>query len=156
MRSRRLWWTRNGAFMRGMMAGVAVALLLVHLTVRALGDRGERSNPKKADLEAWRQAFAEQLRMRGIAAEARPRRARGTTRKAERTAIRELGERHRDGRGPQSDVKRGAYPPALVALHRLWCRAIRGDRQTTKASAPRDGFRRASLCAGIMGAPPAS
>jgi hypothetical protein len=31
----------------------------VHLTIRALGDNGERLNPKKADLEAWRQGFAQ-------------------------------------------------------------------------------------------------
>ncbi len=28
MRSRRLWWTRNGAFVRGMMAGVALTLAI--------------------------------------------------------------------------------------------------------------------------------
>ena len=65
----------------------------VHLTVRALGDQGERLNPKKADLEAWRQAFAQALRDRGVEAEATPRRARGVTRKAERTPVRKLRER---------------------------------------------------------------
>lgn len=72
----------------------------VHLSVRSLGDEGQRLNPKKADLEAWRQAFARRLRERGIEAEATPRRARGVTRKAERTAVRKLRERlAADGRG---------------------------------------------------------
>jgi len=84
----------------------------VHLTVRALGDHGERLNPKKADLEVWRQAFAEQLRLRGIAAEATPRRARGITRKPERTPVRKLRERHDVGLGPLPEVCRAAYREA--------------------------------------------
>lgn len=71
----------------------------VHLTVRALADDGTRLNPKKADLAAWRQDFARALRDRGIDAEATPRRARGITRKAERSAIRRLRERHEQGKG---------------------------------------------------------
>ncbi|WP_372784649.1 relaxase/mobilization nuclease domain-containing protein [Phenylobacterium sp.] len=84
----------------------------VHLTVRAMGDSGERLNPKKADLEAWRQEFAEQLRLRGIAAEATPRRARGITRKAERTPVRKLRDRHEAGAGPLPEVRRFAYQEA--------------------------------------------
>ena len=87
----------------------------VHLTVRALGDHGERLNPKKADLEAWRQAFAEQLCQRGVEAEATPRRARGITRKPERTAIRKIRERHEGGAGTQPKVLRGAYKDAARA-----------------------------------------
>jgi hypothetical protein len=84
----------------------------VHLTVRALGDHGERLNPKKADLEAWRQSFAQALRDRGIAAEATPRRARGVTRKAERTPIRKIRERAEAGRGLAGWVRRAAYHEA--------------------------------------------
>jgi len=71
----------------------------VHLTVNALGSDGVRLGPRKADLEAWRQAFARSLRERGIAAEATPRRARGVTRKAERGPVRRLRERHESGKG---------------------------------------------------------
>ena len=46
----------------------------VHLTVRSLGREGQRLNPRKADLQAWREAFAGQLRARGVEAEAAPRR----------------------------------------------------------------------------------
>lgn len=70
-----------------------------HLTVNALGAGGERLNPRKADLESWRQTFARCLRERGIAAEATPRRARGVTRKGERGAMRRLRERHEQGQG---------------------------------------------------------
>ncbi|MBS0412692.1 MAG: relaxase/mobilization nuclease domain-containing protein, partial [Proteobacteria bacterium] len=65
----------------------------VHLSIHARGHAGERLNPKKADLDAWRRAFAQALRDRGVEAEATPRRARGVTRKAERGPIRRLRER---------------------------------------------------------------
>lgn len=59
----------------------------VHLTVRSLGHNGKRLNPRKADLQAWRERFAGELRLRGIAAEATPRRTRGRVRKADRGAV---------------------------------------------------------------------
>jgi type IV secretory pathway VirD2 relaxase len=46
----------------------------LHLTVKALEGRGERLNPKKAELEAWRQGSAQALRDHGVETEAtRPR-----------------------------------------------------------------------------------
>ncbi|WP_225707596.1 relaxase/mobilization nuclease domain-containing protein [Bradyrhizobium cenepequi] len=65
----------------------------VHLTVRSLGHDGERLNPRKADLQAWRERFAGELRIRGIAAEATPRRTRGRVRKADRGAVLALRKR---------------------------------------------------------------
>jgi len=89
----------------------------VHLEVRALGDGGERLNPKKADLDAWRQAFAQALRDRGVEAEATPRRARGITRKAERMPIRRLRERHEAGAaGPARTVRAAYHEAARAAL----------------------------------------
>jgi hypothetical protein len=78
----------------------------VHLAVRALGRDGQRLNPKKADLEHWRQVFARELRERGVEAEATPRRARGVTRKAERTPIRKIRERAQAGQGPVGSRQR--------------------------------------------------
>ncbi|MBJ7412009.1 MAG: hypothetical protein JHD15_16820 [Phenylobacterium sp.] len=76
----------------------------VHLTVRALGELGVRLNPKKADLDRWRQTFAEALRDRGVDAEATPRRTRGVTRKPERGALRRIRERHARGQGGMGRV----------------------------------------------------
>lgn len=59
----------------------------VHLTVRSLGYDGKRLNPRKADLQAWRDRFARELRLRGVAAEATARRTRGRVRKAERGKV---------------------------------------------------------------------
>jgi type IV secretory pathway VirD2 relaxase len=65
----------------------------VHLTVQSLGHDGRRLNPRKADLQAWRERFAGELRLRGIAAEATPRRTRGRIRKADRGAVLALRKR---------------------------------------------------------------
>ena len=87
----------------------------VHLSICSRGHMGERLNPKKADLDLWRQAFAQALRDRGVEAEATPRRARGVTLKAERTPIRKLRDRHASGRGQMSRVRQGAYREAAKA-----------------------------------------
>lgn len=84
----------------------------VHLAVRSLGADGVRLNPRKADLDHWRQTFARKLRARGVAAEATPRRARGVVRKAERMPVRKLRERHEEGRGPAPRVTHGALEDA--------------------------------------------
>jgi len=84
----------------------------VHLSVRSLGEDGRRLSPRKADLESWRQRFAEKLRERGVAAEATLRRARGVTKKAERTPIRKMRERYERGQGPAPRVLDAAYHEA--------------------------------------------
>ena len=55
----------------------------VHLSVRAEGRRGRRLNPRKADLQRWRETFAEELRGWGIAAEATRQATRGQIRNYE-------------------------------------------------------------------------
>jgi hypothetical protein len=92
----------------------------VHLSIRSRGDRGQRLNPKKADLELWRQVFAEKLRERGVVAEATPRRARGVTRKPERGPLRKMRDRAEAGKGSVPRVRRSAYQEAAKA-------AFRGD-----------------------------
>jgi hypothetical protein len=85
----------------------------VHLAVCSRGHGGDRLNPKKADLELWRQTFAQALRDRGVEAEATPRRARGVTRKAERTPLRKIRDRQEAGDGRW---RRSAAP--LIARRR--------------------------------------
>lgn len=102
----------------------------VHLSVCSRGHSGERLNPKKADLELWRQVFAQALRDRGVAAEATPRRARGVTRKPDRTAVRKLLDRHQAGAGEMPRVRRSAYSEAAAAAFqgdaapRVWERRL--------------------------------
>jgi len=98
----------------------------VHLTVRMLGSDGERLNPRKADLQAWRESFAHALRERSVEAEATPRRTRGVTRKAERTPVRKMRERFVAGQGPLPDVLASAYREAIKEPDRPkpWLEAI--------------------------------
>ncbi|HEV7576928.1 MAG TPA: conjugal transfer protein TraS [Caldimonas sp.] len=49
----------------------------VHLSVKAASKRGERLNPRKADLHRWRETFAARLREWGIDAEATRQTSRG-------------------------------------------------------------------------------
>jgi type IV secretory pathway VirD2 relaxase len=87
----------------------------VHLAICSRGHAGERLNPKKADLELWRQTFAQALRDRGVEAEATPRRARGVTRKAERTPLRKIRDRQESGKGAMAQVRQAAYREAAGA-----------------------------------------
>jgi len=53
----------------------------VHLCVKALGRDGTRLNPRKADLQSWREIFAEKLIDHGVEANATRRHVRGVTRR---------------------------------------------------------------------------
>lgn len=80
-----------------------------HLTVRTLNEQGECLNPRKSDLQAWREGFAEALRQQGVQAEATPRRARGVVQKGTRQSLRHMGKR--------SQVNQWKVEQALKSLH---------------------------------------
>ena len=61
-----------------------------HVTVKCLGFDGRRLNPRKADLQEWREGFAERLREQGVDAEATGRHSRGVVRKPERAVLRHI------------------------------------------------------------------
>jgi type IV secretory pathway VirD2 relaxase len=65
----------------------------VHLTVKTYGLQGQYLDPRKGDLQAWREVFAAALRKLGVQAEATPRRSRGVARKGQRQAIRHMDAR---------------------------------------------------------------
>lgn len=81
----------------------------VHLAVKAVDKNGVRLNPRKADLQQWREHFAETLREQGVAANATPRRARGQVRKAEKQELIQMQRR-----GVEPAVK-AAQKAAVVA-----------------------------------------
>lgn len=64
-----------------------------HLTIKTRGYQGRWLNPRKGDLQAWREAFAAELRARHVRAEATPRRARGVVRKSKRQSIHHMDQR---------------------------------------------------------------
>uniref|UniRef100_A0A7C1SIC6 MobA/VirD2-like nuclease domain-containing protein n=1 Tax=Agrobacterium albertimagni TaxID=147266 RepID=A0A7C1SIC6_9HYPH len=102
----------------------------VHLTVRSLGHDGLKLNPRKADLEQWRQTFAAVLRDRGVEAEATPRRARGVVRKAEANAVRRIRDRFNKGQGQPAKADVGAVRAALDKTRPSMWRAAIHARQT--------------------------
>jgi len=78
-----------------------------HVTVKCLGFNGKRLNPRKADLQTWRDGFAEAMQLQGVEANATPRRARGVVKKAERSVIRHI---------ENGDDKRPPRVPRVKAL----------------------------------------
>lgn len=74
-----------------------------HVTVKCLGFDGKRLNPRKADLQQWREDFADKLRDQGVDAEATPRHSRGVVKKAEPNVIRhiERGDKTHEPRVPR-------------------------------------------------------
>jgi hypothetical protein len=74
----------------------------VHISVRAESRHGKRLNPHKADLQRWRETFAEKLREWGIDAEATRQATRGRSKNYEplwRIKAREDGRLRSDGAG---------------------------------------------------------
>ncbi len=114
----------------------------VHLSICSRGHAGERLNPNKADLERWRQDFAQALRDRSVEAEATARRARGVTRKPERTPLRKMRDRHEAGKGEMSQVRRAAYQEAAKAAFQGDTRPRPWERRSLERQA---GVRRTYL-----------
>jgi len=105
----------------------------VHISVRAESRHGKRLNPRKADLQRWRETFAEKLRGWGIEAEATRQATRGVSRnygpiwhvKAEADG------RLRASRAPEKSGD-GFLRSQALALH-AWSRIIEGLAQSDSA-----------------------
>ncbi len=100
-----------------------------HLTVRSLGFSGHRLNPKREELQAWRIAFAAACRAHGIAAEATPRRTRGTVRKGRKQAV-----LHAD-KAKRSTVQKAKVQEAVVAVTRPSASLSEADRSALERHA---------------------
>lgn len=91
----------------------------IHACVLAAPIRkGKRLNPRKADLQRWREGFAEQLRDIGIDANATPRRTRGAT----LNTIKQAGH-HARKRQPlqyQPVKNQGEWPRAYKGALEAW------------------------------------
>ncbi|PLZ00429.1 hypothetical protein CY652_21425 [Burkholderia sp. WAC0059] len=90
----------------------------VHIVVLARSRNGRRLNPRKADLQRWRERFAQELRDRGVEANATPRRTRGVTQQSETQTVRHMRTREADVRAhtilaPNPYVAFNAYLPTL-------------------------------------------
>jgi hypothetical protein len=87
----------------------------VHISVRAESKHGERLNPRKADLQRWRETFAEQLREQGIEAEASPQAVRGSRHRNERVWERKTARTREPSRSPPEGLPTGRRRQALHA-----------------------------------------
>jgi hypothetical protein len=86
----------------------------VHILVKMRGFDGKRLNPRKDDLVAWREAFAEAMRDQGEDAAATPRVSRGVTKKNDNQVMRHM--RVADASHPVARVpKRDAEAIRLAA-----------------------------------------
>ncbi len=65
----------------------------VHLCVKAADQYGIRLNPRKNDLQEWRELFVDKLNVVGIEANATPRWSRGVVQKPEKQAIKHISKR---------------------------------------------------------------
>lgn len=73
----------------------------VHLCVKAQGIDGTRLNPRKTDLQRWREGFAEALREHGIEANATPRLVRGARRRTRRQSALHVDASQRRSQGDE-------------------------------------------------------
>lgn len=107
----------------------------VHITVRAVGTDGRRLVAGPADLQAWRERFAAELRRLGVAAEATPRHARGLVAKAERTVVREVRLRGLEPRAVREERRRAAGDAAAPPREpQDWEKAIQQRQASIRAA----------------------
>ncbi|MET1756518.1 relaxase/mobilization nuclease domain-containing protein [Novosphingobium sp. RD2P27] len=88
----------------------------VHLAVAARGDTGRRFNPRPHTLHHFRERFAEELRARGVTAEATPRAARGIGRAGQSMALHQMRQRLRAGTAMQPRANR-QFRAAVIDDH---------------------------------------
>lgn len=86
----------------------------VHLCVKATSHHGLRLNPRKGDLQVWREQFAEKLCEHGIAANATPRRTRGIVQKAEKQVLRHIDTEFQQGKRSTPCLARQAQRKAAL------------------------------------------
>lgn len=104
----------------------------VHLCVRAVDEHGHRLNPRKADLQQWRETFAENLRDRGIDANATKRAVRGQPHRGAKQAVYHIDKDHK--RNP-------ADRPHASRAYKAKSQAVRDEVQGTAPKRDHQGDR---------------
>jgi hypothetical protein len=109
----------------------------VHISVRAESKHGKRLNPRKADLQRWRDTFAERLRARGIDAEATLQAVRGSRHRSERVWERKTATQRQPRTAQPEPLPTGQRRDALKAwveiLRALKTSPDTSDRQLAQA-----------------------
>lgn len=112
----------------------------VHLCVNAQGDDGTRLNPRKADLQRWREGFAEALREHGIEANATPRLVRGARRKTRRQAGVHMNDQQRR---IEPEIRPPIHSPKVIQGYADLAAAI--TKTLTSTSEPKTDEERARI-----------
>jgi type IV secretory pathway VirD2 relaxase len=89
----------------------------VHLVVKTLGFDQKRLNPRKADIQQWRESFAEKLNDRGIDAVATPRVIRGKVKKSEAQILRHIDQQDAKRKPRVSTVKESQKKAVIDELN---------------------------------------
>lgn len=95
----------------------------VHLSVQVRGPDGRRLNPRKHDLQRWRERFAHQLREHGVEANATARLARGETQRYPKQSVVHMaarGDAPRYWRPELDDTGRLALWAAHASAFEAW------------------------------------
>ncbi len=107
----------------------------VHLCVKALGIDGTRLNPRKQDLQHWREQFAEKLREHGIEANATPRIARGIVREGEKQSLIQMRQRNANTLQKKRAPDKSLSSVALAGTRKFVTDAYHGLARTLAMSA---------------------
>lgn len=108
-----------------------------HLAVKAQGYDSRRLNPRKADLQRWRETFAEKLREHGIEANATKRQSRGITKKPRKKAVIEAEKagRHLPHYRDPADNPNNPHAHKTRQTHGQVLRAYKGIAEALQQSA---------------------
>lgn len=124
----------------------------VHLCVKSRSLDGIRLNPRKADLQAWREGFAEALREHGVEAAAtkRVQRVLRTRTNKEKRFLSVQHQMEGEGRAP-SKVNRDDITAERIAKAKATERSVlRGYHQLTKALSESPDVEDRKLAAGLV------
>jgi len=118
----------------------------VHLCVKALSMDGVRLNPRKADLQRWREGFAHALGENGIEAAATNRLQRLERARGERLSVRRMKER---GQAPSKSTRSKAAPERVAKAKQAEATVLRGYRDMVRALASSEDAEDRKLAVGI-------
>ena len=107
----------------------------VHIIVKVRNDEGKRLNPRKDDLQRWRETYAEALRANGIDATATKRLQRLKLKRSEKQSVRQIRD---DGRSLNKIGQANPDPARVQRAKALEKRAIEAYRQMCNALSTSD------------------
>lgn len=110
-----------------------------HITVKMRGHDGKRLDPRKEDIQKWRESFVQHLAHNNIVANATPRRSRGVVRKGYRNSLKHIrdGDKYRSPRTCKVDAsKKLEIVEELQGkqFDRPWEKAIKERQEEVRSS----------------------